>query len=423
MNQPAMRHVTRNWLSLGALTLMVSVACSSAVLDEPGPAEQGDASRERSRNFSGTAVFLKNWRWHDIVSHLNELRAMNFTAILISPHTSSCGGEWSDGYDPSDFTSFWTRFGNEGDLDYLVRSTHATGMQIYANMVMNHMCTHGDFRYNRFGWNDFHHYGRIEGWDDQWWLENGDLFGLNDLCHECDYVRGELFSYLVKTNDLGFDGYRFDAAKHVPLWYWRDHVMNNVNAWGKYGYGEVYDGNPDVLHRYAETGMAVTDYALYFAMKDAFSFGGDLRRLDGAGYAIRNGAGAMTFAENHDVGPPQNRHLALAFIAAYPGYPMYHDVRLGDPLITNLAWVHNNKAYGSYINRWSEHDVLIFERQGHLLAGFNQSGSWQSRWVDTSWRNRKLHDFGGSTGDVWTGDDGRVLVSIPPVGYVLLGAD
>jgi alpha-amylase len=330
-------------------------------------------------------------------------------------------GDASDGYDPSDFTSFGSRFGSEGDLAWLVKSTHDTGLQIYANMVMNHMCTHPDYQYARFGWNDFHHYGAIQNFNDTWWLENGDLFGLNDLCQECDYVRGELYNYLVKTNNMGFDGYRFDAAKHVPIWFWRDHIMNNVNGWGKFGYGEVYDGNPDNLQRYVDAGLAVTDYTLYFAMHDAFQYGGDLSRLNGAGYAIRNGSAALTFVENQDVGPPPNRNLAYAFLAAYPGYPMFFSPQLGDPFFTNLAWVHNNKAYGSVINRWSEHDVLIFERQGNLLAGFNQSGSWQSRWVDTSWRNQRLHDFGGVTGDVWAAGDGRVLVSIPPVGYVLLG--
>jgi alpha-amylase len=70
--------------------------------------------------------------------------------------------------------------------------------------------------------------------------------------------------------------------------------------------------------------------------------------------------------------------------------------------------------------REREHDLLIFERQGNLLAGLNQSGSWQSRWVDTSWANTKLHDYAGHTGDTWTAGDARVQVSIPPGSYVML---
>ena len=120
---------------------------------------------------------------------------------------------------------------------------------------------------------------------DPWQRENGALIGLDDLAQESRYVRGELWNFLVKTNNLGFDGYRWDAVKHVPHWYWRDHVVNNVKGWGKYNFGEVYDADLGVLNSNIATGMAVTDYALYFRMRDAFRFGGDLASLDGAGVA------------------------------------------------------------------------------------------------------------------------------------------
>ena len=63
--------------------------------------------------------------------------------------------------------------------------------------------------------------------------------------------------------------------------------------------------------------------------------------------------------------------------------------------------------------------MLIFERQGNLIDGINQNGDWQSRWIDTSWQNTKLHDYAGHSADVWTAGDGRVQLSIPPVGYVM----
>ena len=165
--------------------------------------------------------------------------------------------------------------------------------------------------------------------------------------------------------------------------------------------------------------MAVTDYNLYYAMLSAFTSGGDLTQLDGSGFAGRNAAMAATFVENNDVGAPTNRYLAYAFISGYVGYPFFYDVNLADYQITNLAWVHTNKANGVYINRWKEHDVLIFERQGNLIDGINQNGAWQSRTIDTSWQNTKLHDYTGHASDIWTGGDGRVQVNIPPVSYVM----
>lgn len=370
---------------------------------------------------SGTAAFLQGWKWQDIAHYMPDLKNAGFTAVLLSPHTATCSGAYGGaGYDPSDYTSFDGGFGNQGDLQYLVNTAHYYGVQIYANMVMNNMCTHGDYSYARFSWNDFHHNGNIQNWSDQWWLENGDLFGLNDLCHECSYVQSELWNFVVKTNNMGFDGYRWDAAKHIPHWFWQNNIVNNTNSWGKYSFGEVYDSNLNYLQSYANTGMAVTDYNLYGAMTSAFTLGGDLSKLDGAGYAAQNGAMAATFIENNDVGPPSNKYLALAFISAYPGYPFFYNVDLGDANVKNLAWIHTNKAYGQMYNRVKEHDVLVFERDHHLIAGINQSGNWQSRWIDTTWQNTKLHDYTGHTGDVWTAGDGRVQISIPPTGWVML---
>jgi alpha-amylase len=263
----------------------------------------------------------RQWTWAKIMQNLDRIKAAGYTAILISPHQSACGGRL--GYDPYDFRVFNSGHGTADELALLVQKTHAAGLQIYADMVLNHMCPNRNFTYPRFQTEHFHRFGGINNWDDQWQLENGSLFGLEDLSQESPYVRGELWEFLVKTNNMGFDGYRWDAAKHVPRWFWKDHVVNNVNAWGKYNFGEVYDGSIDYLLQYVETGMAVTDYNLYFAMRDNFRFVGNLAALDGAGLAAVNGPKALTFVENHDVDPPPNRLLAYAFLAAYPGYPCF----------------------------------------------------------------------------------------------------
>jgi alpha-amylase len=368
---------------------------------------------------NGAVVLLPRWKWQDIMSNMGRIRDNGFTALVISPHTATCGGAASSGYDPSDFTSFNSGFGSESDLGWLVGTAHYYNLQIYADMVMNHMCP-ANYVYPRFSWNDFHHNGPILDFNNQWQRENCDLFGLNDLAQESAYVQGELFNYLVKTNSLGFDGYRWDAAKHVPHWFWQSQIVNNVNTWGKFSYGEVYDSNLDMLQSYVDTGMAVTDYNLYDAIRNNFVLGGNLAALDGAGYAMRNGAKAVTFVENQDVGPPTNRTLAYAFLSAYPGYPMYMDSCLDDPAMKNLVWIHDNLASGPYVSRWAAHDFLIFERAGHLLAAINQSGSWVNQWVPTSWSSTKLHDYSGHVGDQWTNADATIQVAIPPGSYVML---
>ena len=373
---------------------------------------------------AGVFLELQGWRWQEIIASIPAIRDAGYTAILLSPHTASCSGPFGgQGYDPSDFTSFDGGFGGEAELVELLRVAHDSNVLVYANMVVNHMCAGRDYTYRRFSWNDFHHNGPIVNWTDPAQLENNDLEGLNDLAQESDYVRVELANYFKKTDAMGFDGYRFDGAKHVPHWYWRDDVAPNVRAAGKFSFGEVYDANLDLLQGYADTGMAVTDYNLYFAMMRAFTLDGDLAALDGAGYALRNAAAAVTFAENHDVAPPTNRLLSYAFLAGYPGYPMFAGIDLHDGAINNLVWVHNHLATGSYINRWKEHNVFAFERLGHLIVGINQSATWETRWIDTSWASTVLHDYSGHAVDTETAGDRRLKLAIPPMSYVMFAPE
>jgi alpha-amylase len=166
--------------------------------------------------------------------------------------------------------------------------------------------------------------------------------------------------------------------------------------------------------------MAVTDYALYFVIRDSFRFGGNLAALDGAGIAGSDGADALTFVENQDSPPPINRLLAYAFIAAYPGYPAFFNVDLQDAALDNLVWVQNTLAVGPYVNRYKDANTIVFSRGDRLVAGINQGGDWVSRWVQTPWVNTPIHDYTGHVQDERTNQDGRVELWIPPQGYVMM---
>ena len=381
----------------------------------------GSPTKVEARSDTGVALALPGWNWQAVISHMDGFKAAGFSAILLPPHTATCSGAFGGlGYDPSDFTSFDGGFGTTAELQTIIRLAHTAGIRVYADMILNHMCTKSDYSYPRFSWNDFHHNGPILDWTNTFQREYHDLVGLNDLAQESAYVRQELAIYLQKSNDIGFDGFRWDGVKHIPLWYWREHVLGKVSSWGKFSVGEVYDANHDFLRNYADLGMSVTDYSLYFRMVDAFKFGGDLATLDGAGYAGSDQSKAATFVENHDVPPPANRLLAYAFLATYPGYPFFSHIDLNDAKFKNLIWIHNNFATGRHINRWKERDLIIFERESNLLVAINQSGDWQSRWVDSSWVSTTLHDYSGQVTNTDTYADRRVLVSVPPMSYVML---
>ncbi|MFL5494594.1 MAG: alpha-amylase family glycosyl hydrolase, partial [Gemmatimonadales bacterium] len=78
------------------------------------------------------------WTWRLIIEHLPMIRAAGYTAILISPHEKACGGQLSLGYDPYDFRSFESSHGTQAELADLVRKAHALGIQVYADIILNH---------------------------------------------------------------------------------------------------------------------------------------------------------------------------------------------------------------------------------------------------------------------------------------------
>ena len=80
------------------------------------PHQPGDASR--------------SWTWRVIIEHLPMIRAAGYTAILLSPHESACGGKQSLGYDPYDFRSFGSAHGTEMELAELIRKAHALRIQV-----------------------------------------------------------------------------------------------------------------------------------------------------------------------------------------------------------------------------------------------------------------------------------------------------
>jgi alpha-amylase len=103
------------------------------------------------------------------------------------------------------------------------------------------------------GWDDFRHRGPIRDDEDPWELENRDLEGLPDLRQESPRVRAYLERYVAKYADCGVDGLRWDAVKHMPPWFFRDHANPWAAARGLFTVGEVLHGSVSSCERYLET--------------------------------------------------------------------------------------------------------------------------------------------------------------------------
>jgi len=65
---------------------------------------------------AGVVFDAHKWKYPELMGHMGAIKDAGFTAVLVSPHQKSCGGGFSEGFDPYDFRDFNSRFGSETDL-------------------------------------------------------------------------------------------------------------------------------------------------------------------------------------------------------------------------------------------------------------------------------------------------------------------
>jgi len=363
-------------------------------------------------------------------------------------------GEPTLGYQPIDLRNFNSELGTEAELQTLIDTAHGEDVDVYLDTVLNHLANAGYDAFPDFSSRHFHNNGGID--DDAWsfdpgnpdcfnadgspkdpdkieckpfQIENHDLLGLKDLRQnedspEGEHVRDELKRYLEDMAALGADGYRFDAVKHIPESFFADYANQWAENMDMFRVGEALSGSIEYLDGYvtAGPGMNAFDYPLHYAIDSVFD-SGDMQTLKGAGYIAQRPFRAMPFVENHDTGGgPAQYDLAHAFVLTIEGYPVLYnphpDWLLGYHPIKNMVWVKRNLAGGQTLWRHTDNDLAIYERESNLLVGLNNSGSPQSKWVDTSWTATELKDYAGNAGNVTTESDGRVEIPVPAEGWV-----
>lgn len=129
------------------------------------------------------------------------------------------------------------------------------------------------------------------------------LGGLPDLDQTKAEVRRVQQAHLQQLLDLGIDGFRFDAAKHMPAALIQGDYIRYINAASQgrdWNYLEVITDHDTPPQDYTLV-AAITDFVLYHTMKIAFSFGGNLRTLRGP-QAVDDPR-SVTFGRDHDQVP------------------------------------------------------------------------------------------------------------------------
>lgn len=322
----------------------------------------------------------------------------------------------------------------------MVNTCHSAGVKVIADSVINHMSAGsgtgtGGSAYTKYDYPGLYSgadmddcRSQIGNYNDRGNVQNCELVGLADLDTGEDYVRGKIAGYLNDLLSLGVDGFRIDAAKHMPAGDLANikSRLSNPNVYWKheaiYGAGEAvspseYLGSGDVQEfRY---GRSLKQVFLNENLAHLKNFG--------EGWGFMESGKSAVFVDNHDTergGDTLNYKngsaytLASVFMLAWPyGSPDVHsgyefsDHDAGPPgggqvnacysdgwkcqhawrEISSMVGLRNT-ARGQAVTNWWDNggDQIAFGRGNKAYVAINHEGSALTRTFQTSLPMRRL---------------------------------
>ena len=385
--------------------------------------------------------------WQGIIGKINDgyFTEMGITALWISQPVENVYAVMNDSGGSTSYHGYWARdfkktnpyFGSIDDFRNLINAAHAKGIKVIIDFAPNHTspASEDDPAYMENGrfydngtfiggyTNDsngyFHHNGGTSFSN----LEDGiyrNLFDLADFNHQHPKVDQYLKDAIKMWLDLGVDGIRMDAVKHMPFG-WQKSFMDEVyNHRPVFTFGEWFLSENEVdpyNHSFAnESGMSLLDFRYGQKLRQVLRNNSD--NWYGFDQMIRDTANAydevidqVTFIDNHDMdrfmvdgGDPRKVDMALAVLLTSRGVPnIYYGTEQymtgnGDPnnrkmmtsfnrstrayqvikKLSSLRKTNPALAYGDTEQRWINNDVYIYERQfgkDVVLVAINRSSS------------------------------------------------
>jgi alpha-amylase len=417
--------------------------------------------------------------WKNLQRKADEFAEAGFTGIWLPPPYKGAAGRDDvgygvyDRYDLGEFDqegSVATRYGTFDELKAAVAALKAKGIQVYCDVVMNHMMgadEHDQFdyagghfdvptkftfpgrgnKYSNYTWQYFNFNGYQQS-DGSWlnWKGGWDFAPYHDAWDnlmgcEIRYLDPNNRDELVRwgqwlTTTLGLDGYRLDATKHMYTPFvnqWLDQVKGH----DRFAVSEAVFYDMGDLQNYAgATGgrTSLFDFPLHKVFAEALNPNGpgDLRTLRFAGFTELNGPLSVSFVDNHDTDRSfavvNQKMLAYAYLLMRDkGYPCvfykdYYEYGLGSQ-IKQLLQIRRDHAHGpSWEHEESDSDVYLYSRAGDaqhrglLLVLCDQNAT--PRQVRTPFANARLRDLtGNQTSEVVTDHLGNGTIPLTAHSY------
>ncbi len=252
----------------------------------------------------GTILHCFDWKYSDIKAELPAIAQAGFTSIQTSPVQPAGGqGSWYWLYQPLSF-SVGTELGTKEELKDLCDTAEQYGIKVIVDVVANHLA--GDHTSIQSDLQDekyWHTLGEIQKYTDRKQVTDGDI-GMQDLKTEDPYVQQVVANYINELKELGVDGIRWDAAKHISLPSEGSDFWKTVTASGLYNYGEILsspvdNGGEDLMAEYTNY-ISVTDDTYGNSVRSSFA-GGKAPTFDGNWTTEGISANKLVYwGESHD---------------------------------------------------------------------------------------------------------------------------
>lgn len=412
----------------GALALVAGMTAASLAAPTAPPAQAAPPGAK-----DVTAVLFE-WDFEDVARECTDrLGPAGYGFVQVSPPQEHIQGpQWWTSYQPVSYR-IAGRLGDRGQFRDMVNACHGAGVKVVVDAVVNHMTAGSGTGTGGSSYSHYDYPGTYSGWDmddcrtdisdygDRHQVQHCELLGLADLDTGESHVRDRIAGYLNDLLSLGVDGFRIDAAKHIPAGD-LSAVRSRLSDPGIYFKQEVIRGAGEPVTPEEYTGVGDVQ---------EFQYGRDLKRVFqnerlaylsnfGEGWGYLDDAKAGVFVDNHDTernGETLNYKngadytLANVFMLAWPyGAPDVHsgyewsDKDAGPPNggQVNACWQDGwkcqhawpeiasmvgfrNTTRGEPVTGWWDNgnDLIAFGRgsKGHVVI--NHEGSSVTRSYDS----------------------------------------
>ena len=343
----------KRFLLIGLSAFLIT-GCGGGDGYKDEPRQEGDKYVDvlPTSTSDGVTLHAFCWTFNQIRDNLDAIKEAGYKIVQTSPVTEpkSGGASWWAFYQPLSFTiATNSPLGTKAELQALCSEAEERGIDVIVDIVFNHMSTTGaedekglpvvdpainEFEPYIYAHQDecFHHYVPDEHQDNgtvtQWYR------GLPDLNTSNTHVQERALALLKECIDVGVDGFRFDAAKHIetpddaeyPSSFWTNtlgvakeyYKTKNNTTKELYAYGEILNdvGGERPESNYTKL-MKITDNAYGSSLQTAILSGTrKAQPLVDTQYCKASPAtDTVTWVESHDTFTTESGHFKTQILA------------------------------------------------------------------------------------------------------------